>query len=145
MGDGVEKTGPKWVTAKTVLGILAIVLPVFILFQSCAAGIGNALTDNGEIGGSMGVVVALNLLISGITLVVARNSVKKAPMIVCTVFLWVNYFYAKMFSGSYSDLVIWGFLSYALGVFCLFSAMSTKKQYIVVGLIAAVYLAVALI
>mgnify|MGYP000052189692 CR=1 FL=1 len=35
---------------KLVSGILSIVLVLFVLFQSCAAGLGNALEANGEVG-----------------------------------------------------------------------------------------------
>ena len=145
MEDEGKNCEPKWVTAKLVLGILSMVLFIIILFQSCAAGIGNALANNGEISGSAGFIAALNLLTAGIILVAARKSIKKTPMIICAILLWLNYFYAKMFGGSYGDLVIWGFLSYVLGVFCLFSAMHSKKQYIIVGAISAVYLVIALI
>lgn len=136
---------PRWVTAKLVLGIISMVLFVLVSFQSCAAGVGNALSNNGESSGSFGFLVALNLLFSGIIAVASRRSVKKAPWIIVAVLLWLNYFYAKIFGGSYSDLVIWGFLSFALGVFYLFSAVRTKKGYIIVGLISAVYLIIALI
>ena len=34
---------------KLVSGILSIVLVLFVLFQSCAAGLGNALEANGEV------------------------------------------------------------------------------------------------
>lgn len=36
--------------AKLVSGILSIVLALLVMFQSCAAGISNALEENGEIG-----------------------------------------------------------------------------------------------
>jgi hypothetical protein len=39
---------------KLVSGILSIVLCVFVLFQSCAAGTYNALEANGEVSGSAG-------------------------------------------------------------------------------------------
>lgn len=136
---------PKWVTAKLVLGIISMVLFILVSFQSCAAGLGNALSDNGEVSGSFGFLVALNLLISGIIAVAARKSVKKAPMIIAAVLLWLNYFFAKMFGGTYSDLVVWGFLSFAFGVVYLFSAMRTKKQNIIVAIISVIYLAIALI
>lgn len=136
---------PKWVTAKLVLGIISMVLFILVSFQSCAAGLGNALSDNGEVSGSIGFLVALNLLISGIIAVAARKSVKKAPMIIAAVLLWLNYFFAKMFGGTYSDLVVWGFLSFAFGVVYLFSAMRTKKQNIIVAIISVIYLAIALI
>ena len=34
-------------TAKLVIGIISMVLFVLVAFQSCAAGLGNALADNG--------------------------------------------------------------------------------------------------
>lgn len=136
---------PKWVTGKLVLGIISMVLFFIVMFQSCAAGLGNVLADNGEVSGSFGFLVAINLLVSGIIAVAARNSVKKAPMIIAAVLTWLNYFYAKIFSGSYSDLVVWGFVSFAFGVVYLFSAMRTKKQYIITAAVSAVYLAIALI
>ena len=37
-------------TWKLVSGILSIILFVFVSLQSCAAGLGNAIADNGEIG-----------------------------------------------------------------------------------------------
>ncbi len=140
-----ENTKPRWITAKIVLGILSMVLFIIILFQSCAAGIGNILADNGEVSGGAGFIVAINLLISGIILVAARKSSKKAPMIICAVLLWLSYFIAKMLGGSYGDLRIWGFFSFALGVFCLCSVANTKKQFIIVGAISAVYLLIALL
>ena len=45
--------------AKLVSGILSIVLALLVMFQSCAAGIGNALEENGEVGGTGGLLVAL--------------------------------------------------------------------------------------
>lgn len=140
-----QELTPKWVTAKLILGIISMVLFVLVAFQSCAAGLGNALSNNGEASGSFGFLVALNLLITGIIAVAARKSVKKLPWIIAAVLLWLNYFYAKIFGGSYGDLVVWGFLSFALGVFYLFSAVRTKKGYIIVGVISALYLAIALI
>lgn len=140
-----QELTPKWVTAKLILGIISMVLFILVAFQSCAAGLGNALSNNGEASGSFGFLVALNLFITGIIAVAARKSVKKLPWIIAAVLLWLNYFYAKIFGGSYSDLVVWGFLSFALGVFYLFSAVRSKKGYIIVGVISVVYLAIALI
>ena len=140
-----QELTPKWVTAKLILGIISMVLFILVAFQSCAAGLGNALSNNGEASGSFGFLVALNLLITWIIAVAARKSVKKLPWIIAAVLLWLNYFYAKIFGGSYSDLVVWGFLSFALGVFYLFSAVRSKKGYIIVGVISVVYLAIALI
>ena len=51
---------------KLVSGILSIVLVGFIIFQSCAAGVSNALEENGEVSGSAGVIVAILILAGGI-------------------------------------------------------------------------------
>ena len=57
---------------KLVSGILSIVLTFFVLLQSCAAGVSNSLQNNGEVGGSAGVIVAIALLAGGITSVATR-------------------------------------------------------------------------
>lgn len=136
---------PKWVTAKLILGIISMVLFALVAFQSCAAGLSNILADKGEASGSFGFLVALNLLITGIMAVAARKSTRKIPWIIAAILLWLNYFYAKIFGGSYTDLVIWGFISFMIGVFYLLSSVRTKKGYIIVLLISAIYLAIALI
>lgn len=138
-GNSPER-GPKWVIARTVLGILSIILFVMVMFQSCAAGLGNALSDNGEVSGSAGFMCALNLLVAGLIVLVARKTVKKAPMIIAAVLMYLNLFYSQVMAGSYKDLVIWGFLSFAFGVIYLFSVLHTKKQFIIAGVITMVYM-----
>ena len=51
---------------KLVSGILSIILFVFVSFQSCAAGVSNALEANGEASGSAGIIVAILMLAGGI-------------------------------------------------------------------------------
>ena len=140
----IEEHKAKWVTAKLILGIISMVLFILITFQSCAAGLGNALLNNGEISGSFGFLSALNLLISGIIAVAARKSNKKLPWIISAVLLFLNLFYAKVFGGSYSDLEIWGYISFAIGLFYLLSCVHTIKGYIIVAVISAVFLAFTL-
>ena len=53
-------------TAKLVIGIISMVLFVLVAFQSCAAGLGNALADNGEVSGTSGMLLAFCMLIAGI-------------------------------------------------------------------------------
>ncbi len=136
---------PKCVTAKLVIGILSMVMFFIIGFQSCAVNVGDIFLHSGEAGGSFGILVAINLLASGIIAVAARKSVKMTPWIINTVLLWLNYFYAKMFRGTFHDLLIWGFLSFAAGVFFLLSAMRTKKQFIIAIVVSAIYLVIALL
>ena len=60
-------------TWKLVSGIISIVLFAFVMFQSCAAGISNSLAENGESGGSAGLIVAIILLAGGIVSIATRN------------------------------------------------------------------------
>ena len=61
-------------TAKLVIGIISMVLFVLVAFQSCAAGLGNALADNGEVSGTSGMLLAFCMLIAGIVVVASRKS-----------------------------------------------------------------------
>lgn len=135
---------PKWVIGRTVLGILSIILFIFVAMQSCAAGLGNALSDNGEVGGSAGALCALNLLVAGLIVLVARKTVKKAPMIVAAVLMFLNLFYGMILAGSYTDLQIWGILSFIFGLVYLFSVLRKKKQWIIAGIISAVFFALVM-
>ena len=63
-------------TWKLVSGILSIVLFVLVSFQSCAAGMVNTIEDNGEVGGSAGIIVAIMLLAGGIVSIVTRKGSK---------------------------------------------------------------------
>lgn len=53
-----------------------MVLFIFIMFQSCAAGVGNALAENGEVSGSAGAILAFFMLAAGIIGVATRNATK---------------------------------------------------------------------
>ena len=62
-------------TWKLVSGILSIILFALVAFQSCAAGMSNALEENGEVSGSAGIIVAVLLLTGGIVSVATRKSI----------------------------------------------------------------------
>lgn len=127
---------PKWVTAKLIIGIISMVLFALVTFQSCAAGLSNILSSSEEASGTFGFVVAFNLLITGIIAVAARKSISKLPWIICTIFLWLNLLFARMFAGSYSDLIVWGTISFLFGVFYLLSSVRSVKGYIIVVVIS---------
>ena len=61
-------------TWKLVAGIISIILFVVVSFQSCAAGVVNALEDNGGTSGSVGILVAILLLAGGIVSIATRKS-----------------------------------------------------------------------
>ena len=68
-------------TLKLILGILSIVLAAMVLFQSCAAGVANTLSDNGESGGTGGFALALGMIAGGIIMIATRASEKKGGSI----------------------------------------------------------------
>lgn len=86
-------------TMRLIIGIISIVLCLIILIQSCAAGIGNAIADNGEAGGTGGLILSIFMLISGIIAIAARKS--KGGTITSTVFYAVGAVIAFASAGSY--------------------------------------------
>ena len=93
-------------TWKLVSGILSIVLFFMVAFQSCAAGIGNALAENGEVSGSAGIIVAIMLLVGGIVSIVTRNG-GKGGNIAIIVLYGIGALFGYTLAGSFADLTIW--------------------------------------
>ena len=100
---------------KLVLGILCIVFSAMVLFQSCAAGLSNALNETKEISGSAGVLVALLMLSGGITMIATRKNIGKGGSIACLIIFLFAFLIGKSNAGSYTDLNIWAY-------FCLIIA-----------------------
>lgn len=94
-------------TWKLVSGILSIVLFIFVAFQSCAAGIGNALAENGESSGSAGIIVAIVMLSGGIVSIATRKSEGKGGNIALIVLFGLGALVGFALAGSFADLNIW--------------------------------------
>lgn len=112
---------------KLVTGILSIVLFVFVTFQSCAAGLGNAMADNGEVSGSAGIIVAICLLTAGIVSIATRNK-GNGGSIACLIIYAIGGLLGMTMAGSYSDLKIWGGYALICAVIHLVSVIKNKKQ-----------------
>lgn len=93
-------------TWKLVAGILSIILFVFVTFQSCAAGLGNAMADNGEVSGSAGVIVAIMLLAGGIVSIATRKGGKGGNIALIVLFA-IGALVGFTMAGSFGDLKIW--------------------------------------
>lgn len=106
-------------TAKLVIGIVSIVLSVFVLFQSCAAGIGNAIANNGETSGSSGLFVAICLLIAGIVGIAARTA--KGGAIASGIVYALGGLIGASNVGTYKDLAIWSVLSFIFAIVFILS------------------------
>jgi len=122
---------PRWKTLRTIVGILMMALVILILFQSCAAGVGNALLDNGEVSGSVGLICAILYLAAGVTGVVTRSARKKSGPITVCVICWLTCLFACAGAGSYTDLKLWGFVAFVFGCIYLFSTVEKGKKALI--------------
>ena len=94
-------------TWKLVSGILSVILFALVAFQSCAAGMSNALEENGEVSGSAGIIVAVLLLTGGIVSIATRKSSGKGGNIALIIIFGLAALVGFTMHGSYSDLTIW--------------------------------------
>lgn len=116
-------------TAKLIIGIISIVLFLVVVFQSCAAGIGNALEGNGETSGGAGFFLAICMLIAGIVGIVTRS--RPVGGFVSGAFYAIGGLIGITNYGSYSDLAVWAVLNFIFAaVFMIGSilAIHAKKN-----------------
>lgn len=112
-------------TWRLVSGILSIILSVFVLFQSSMAGLANALQQNGESGGSAGLVVAILLLAGGIVSICVRKGGKGGSIALLIIFgLAALMGYSG--AGSYGDLKVWASWCLLSAVLALISLVKKK-------------------
>ncbi len=114
-------------TWKLVSGILSIVLCVLTGFQSCAAGISNTLQENGEVGGSAGVIVTIMLLAGGIVSIATRKGGKGGNIAVLVLY-GIGALCGFTMAGSYTDLYIWSVWCLVCAVLAIVSLIKSKKS-----------------
>lgn len=114
-------------TWKLVSGILSIIMFVIVTFQSCAAGISNALEDNGEVSGSAGVIVAIMLLVGGIVSIAGRKG-NKGENIALIVLYGIGALFGFSLAGSYTDLNVWAAWCLICVIFAIISLVKSKKN-----------------
>ena len=113
---------------KLVSGILSIIMAAFVLFQSSIAGLSNTLSENGEAGGSAGLIVSVMLLTSGIVSIVIRNSNSKGGNIAIIVLCLIAAVLGFTGAGSYSDLKVWSAWCVILAIMAVVSILINKKE-----------------
>ena len=113
-------------TAKLVIGIVSIVLFVFIAFQSCAAGMSNALEANGEMSGTAGLLTGILMMTAGIIGIATRNG-KKGGAYAAGGFYVASAAIGFFNAGSYGDLKIWAVLSLIFGIVFIAGTMKGKR------------------
>ena len=117
-----------WSTGRLTIGIVSIVLFIFITFQSCAAGMSNAMKDNQETSGMSGFGLALMMLLAGIIGTCTRNSHSKFATILPGLFYWFGSLMTIGTGKTYGDLPIWGGLAFVFGVVFIVAGLKTKKN-----------------
>ena len=114
-------------TSRLVIGIISCFLFLLISLQSCAAGIGNTLEENGEASGSAGFILAVCMLVAGIVGICCRKL--KTGTIVAGVFYAFGGLVGITNVGSYADLQIWSILSFIFAaVFIVTGIMQKQKK-----------------
>ena len=114
-------------TWKLVSGILSIVLCLFVLFQSCAAGVANTLAENGESSGSAGMIVAIMMLAGGIVSIVTRKGGKGGNIALIVLFGIAAICGYSMAGTLYTDLYIWATWCLICVILAVVSLIKTPK------------------
>jgi len=113
-------------TTKLIIGIISIILFAIVIFQSCVAGLGNALEENGEVSGTAGAMLAVCMLIAGIVGIATKS--KPAGGFVTGAFYLIGGIIGIANVGSYGDLAIWSWVSFIFAaVVIIGSAVSVSK------------------
>lgn len=118
----------KFSAGRLVIGILSILMALFILFQSCAAGIGNTIDENGAVSGSMGTFTAIFIMAAGITAICTRNATKKTAMIITALLYFIAGAFTIGQGSTFGDLPIWGGISAVIGIFFIICACMKAKK-----------------
>ena len=114
---------------KLVVGILQIVIAVFIIFQSMAVGIGHAMENSHDAGGSAGMITAILFLVSGIVYLSTKKSQKMGGDIANLIINLIAWCFAISNAHDYTDLAIWGWLAFIIGVgFFVWHLIANKKS-----------------
>ncbi|MCD7748750.1 MAG: hypothetical protein LUH42_01715 [Oscillospiraceae bacterium] len=114
-------------TCKLVTSILCFVLFFLILFQSCAAGLSNALESSNEVSGFAGVLVACLMLAGAIVQLVTRNAPSKGASTAGFVLFLLAALIGFALAGSFLDLRIWAAWCLLLGVINLICLLRRPK------------------
>lgn len=112
---------------KKVIGIISIVLFVVVTFQSCAAGLGNALSNSKEVSGSAGLILAICMLIAGIIAIISKYS--KGMTITAIVFYLIAFIVGIANVGTFGDLKVWSILNLIFAALLISHIFKNKSLY----------------
>ena len=115
-------------TLKLVTGILCTVISLFVLFQSCAAGLAETISEDGGTSGAGGLLVAVALLVGGIVTIVTHKSEGKGGSIACIILFLFGALLGFANAGIFKDLQIWSGLCLIMAAIHLLSVIRLRKK-----------------
>lgn len=115
------------VILRLVLGILSMVISLIVGFQSCAAGIGEALAEAESSSGAAGIFTGIFLLSAGIVTTAARKTKGGTIAAIILYALAAIVAFANL-SDSYGDLVVWAVLSLIFAVLLIITLFLKEKD-----------------
>lgn len=115
-------------TWKLVSGILSMILFAVVALQSCAAGLGNAIAENGESSGSGGILLAILMLAGGIVSVATRKSEGKGGNIALIILFGLAALFGFVLAGSFTDLNIWAGWCVINAVLAIIALINKSKK-----------------
>lgn len=113
---------------KLVLGIVCICLAAFIIFQSCAAGVVDALEDSGGISGAAGFMVSILMIAGGIVMIATRNSARAGGSIAAAIIYAIAGVVGFSGAGIFKDLNIWAGLCIVVAIVNVIAAIKIKNR-----------------
>lgn len=138
---------PFWSVGRLVMGIISMVLCGLIVFESCAAGLSNALAENDSLSGSVGLFLSIFMLAGGIVGAATRKSVKKGGCMASSILYLLGAAFGGLeWNSTFEDLQVWVVVSLIFSLFYMFCAIMTKNPtkskkpiigYVIWGLILA--------
>ena len=111
---------------RTIIGILSLVAFIFVMFQSCAANVVNAMEANtADASAGGGTLLAFILLIAGITTALGRDNAKATLVAAITYGVGAIIGFASL--GTYSDLVFWSIIAVLFGALDVYSWWRSRR------------------
>lgn len=112
--------------ARTIIGILSLVAFIFVMFQSCAANVVNAMEANtADASAGGGTLLAFALLIAGITTALGRDNAKAT--LVAAIMYGVGAIIGFASLGTYGDLVFWSIIAVLFGALDVYSWWRSRR------------------
>lgn len=116
-------------TWKLVSGILSIVLSIFVMFQSSAAGLLNALDGSKETSGTAGLFVAFLMIAGGIVSIAVRKKISNGGNIALIVIFGLAALIGFVSAaGKFKDLYFWASWCLLLAVLAIICIIKNRNN-----------------